>query len=340
MVLTFGELLLRLAAPGYTRLLQKDSFDATFCGAEANVAVSLANFGIQTKYITVVPDDEIGDSAIRTLRSFGVDTSDIIRKDGRMGLFYLEKGASQRPSKVIYDRAYSSFALSESKDYDWDALFPGVKWFHFTGITPALSDNLSEICLEACKKAKEKGIIVSCDLNYRAKLWSPQKAKSVMTGLMHYVDVCFANEEDAEKVLGIKSDNTNINTAVLDYKGYEDVAKQICDKFSCKFVAISLRKSFSASRNGWNGMLYNNEDGQTYFSKEYDIQIVDRVGAGDSFSAGIIYGLINNKSYAEIVDFAVAASCLKHSIEGDFNRVSIKEIGSLVQNGGNGRVSR
>ena len=161
-----------------------------------------------------------------------------------------------------------------------------------------------------------------------------------MTGLMHYVDVCFANEEDAEKVLGIKSDNTNINTAVLDYKGYEDVAKQICDKFSCKFVAISLRKSFSASRNGWNGMLYNNEDGQTYFSKEYYIQIVDRVGAGDSFSAGIIYGLINNKSYAEIVDFAVAASCLKHSIEGDFNRVSIKEIGSLVQNGGNGRVSR
>lgn len=340
MVLTFGELLLRLAAPGYTRLFQKDSFDVTFCGAEANVAVSLANFGIQTKYVTVLPDNEIGIAAINSLKYFGVDTSDIIKKDGRMGLFYLEKGASQRASKVIYDRAYSAIAFSKSGDYNWEEIFLGVKWFHFTGITPALSDDLAEICLDACKIAKEKGITISCDLNYRAKLWSTDKAKIVMTKIMNYVDVCFANEEDADKVLGIKSDKTNISAAVLDHKGYEDVAKHICDEFNCRYVAISLRKSYSASHNGWNGMLYDGVSRQAFYSNEYDIQIVDRVGAGDSFSAGIIYGLISNKSFADTVDFAVASSCLKHSIEGDFNRVTVTEIDYLIKNGGNGRVSR
>ena len=340
MILTFGELLLRLASPGYTRLLQKDCFDATFCGAEANVAVSLANYGMSTRFLTVLPDNEIGYAAANSLRWFGVDTSTILYRPGRMGLFYLEKGASQRPSKVIYDRAYSSIALSNADDYDWDSLFDGMEWFHFTGITPALSDELAIICLNACKKAKELGITISCDLNYRAKLWSTEKAQSVMSSLMQYVNVCFANEEDAEKVLGIKAKNSDIENGTLNREGYKVVAEQICQKFGCTHTAISLRKSFSASRNGWSGMLYESKTGSAYYSRDYEIQIIDRVGSGDSFTAGVIYGLINHKLNQDTIEFATAASCLKHSIEGDFNRVTAEEVDRLIRSSGNGRVVR
>lgn len=340
MILTFGELLLRLASPGYTRLLQKDRFDATFCGAEANVAVSLANYGLNSRFLTVLPDNDIGYAAENSLKWFGVDTSLIMYHPGRMGLFYLEKGASQRPSKVIYDRAYSSIALSKKTDFDWDALLDGVKWFHFTGITPALSDELAGICLVACKRAKEKDIIVSCDLNYRAKLWSTEKAQSVMKEIMQYVDVCFANEEDAEKVLGIKAQNSDVENGTLSKEGYQSVAKQICQSFRCEYTAISLRKSYSASCNGWSAMLFDKKTDSAFFSKEYDIQIVDRVGSGDSFTAGVIYGLVNHKSNQDTIDFAAAASCLKHSIEGDFNRMTVDDVERLIRSSGNGRVVR
>ena len=339
-VLSFGELLLRLAAPSYTRFLQKDSFDATFCGAEANVAVSLSLFGLESVFLTKLPENEIGVAAMRSLQYFGVNTDCIVFGDGRMGLYYLEKGASQRPSKVIYDRKNSAVALSENADYNWDKLFEGVDWFHFTGITPALSDNLSVICKEACMAARKKGIMVSCDLNYRKKLWSTEKAKEVMSSLMKYVDVCIANEEDAEKVLGISPDDNNVNEARLNKSGYELTAKEICQKYGCKYVGITLRESYSASVNGWSCMLYDRDKSETVFSSKYDIQIIDRVGSGDSFTAGLIYGLINGKSNQETVEFAAAASCLKHSVEGDYNRVTVEEVESLIRNGGSGRVQR
>lgn len=254
-VLSFGEILLRLASPGYTKLFQKDSLDATFCGGEANVAVSLANFGVQSEFLTVVPDNDVGHASLNALRYFGVDTSKTFFKNGRMGLYYLEKGASQRPSKVIYDRAFSSIALAEPADFDWDALFDGVNWFHWTGINPALSDNMVQICEQACKKAREKGITISCDLNFRKNLWSSETAQKVMSNLVRYVDICIANEEDADKVLGIKAPNNNVESGKLNKSGYEYVAKEICERFGCKKVAITLRESINASRNGWSGMI-------------------------------------------------------------------------------------
>ena len=339
-VLCFGELLLRLSSPGYNRLFQKDSLDATFCGGEANVAVSLANFGIDSEFVTKFPDNDIGRAAEKSLKYFGVNTAKIVYGDGRMGLYYLEKGASQRPSKVIYDRAYSAIALADKNDFDWDKLFSGVTWFHWTGINPALGDNVAEICKLACKKAKEKGITISCDLNYRKNLWTSEKAQRVMSELMPYVDVCIANEEDADKVLGIKADNTDIENGELSIDGYKKVAAEICDIYGCKKVAITLRKSYSASRNGWSGLIYDNNTKECIHSTEYDIQIVDRVGGGDSFTAGVIYGMINKMIDKETVEFAAAASCLKHTIEGDFNRVTVQDVKSLLQNGGNGRVQR
>lgn len=339
-VLCFGELLLRLSSPGYTRLFQKDSLDATFCGGEANVAVSLANFGIDSEFVTKLPENDMGRAAEKSLKYFGVNTDKIVYGDGRMGLYYLEKGASQRPSKVIYDRAYSAIALADKSEFDWDKLFEGVTWFHWTGINPALGDNVAEICEQACKKAKEKGITISCDLNYRKNLWSSEKAQRVMSELMPYVDVCIANEEDADKVLGIKADNTDIENGELSIDGYKKVAAEICDTYGCKKVAITLRKSFSASRNGWSGLIYDNNSKEYIHSTEYDIQIVDRVGGGDSFTAGVIYGIINGMVDKETVEFAAAASCLKHTIEGDFNRVTVQDVKSLLQNGGNGRVQR
>ena len=338
-VLSFGEILLRLASPGYTKLFQKDSLDATFCGGEANVAVSLANFGVQSEFLTVLPDNDVGHASLNALKYFGVDTSKTFFKNGRMGLYYLEKGASQRPSKVIYDRAFSSIALAEPADFDWDVLFDGVNWFHWTGINPALSDNMAQICEQACKKAKEKGITISCDLNFRKTLWSSEKAQKVMSNLVQYVDVCIANEEDADKVLGIKAPNNNVESGKLNKRGYEYVDKEICERFGCKKVAITLRESINASRNGWSGMIYN-ATGIANYSTHYDIDIVDRVGGGDSFTGAMIYSLITGKDDKSAIEFAIAASCLKHSIEGDFNRVTVSDVENLINNGGNGRVQR
>ena len=339
-VLSFGEILLRLASPGYTKLFQKDSLDATFCGGEANVAVSLAILGQESSFITKVPNNDVGRAAINSMRYFGVNTSKVIYGGGRLGTYYLEKGASQRPSKVIYDRAYSSIAMAEPEEFDWDVILDGVEWFHWTGINPALSKNVANICRQACVIAKKKGITVSCDLNYRGNLWSSAEAQETMTKLMPYVDVCVANEEDAEKVLGIKAAGTDVENGKLDRNGYKDVALQICDKYGCKYVAITLRQSYSASRNGWSGMLYDATKGETYFSKTYDIQVVDRVGGGDSFTAGLIYALSNGLENEYAINFAVAASCLKHTMEGDYNRSTVLDIEKLISSGGNGRVQR
>lgn len=337
-VITFGELMLRLAPENYLRFVQSDKFQATFGGAEANVAVSLANFGVDVSFVSKIPEHQIGQSAVNSLRKFGVDTSKIVRGGERLGIYYCEKGASQRPSKVIYDRAYSSIALAKPKDFDWNKIFEGANWFHFTGITPALSDELSEICETACKTAKDLGLTVSCDLNFRKKLWSKEKANLVMSRLCKYVDYCIANEEDAKDVFGIEAENTDIYAGKLDRSGYVSVAKQLVDKFGFKGVAITLRESKSANDNDWSGMLY--VDKQAYFSKKYSMHIVDRVGGGDSFGAGLIYSLINNKTMQESIEFAVASSCLKHSIEGDYNLVSKEEVESLALGNASGRVQR
>lgn len=337
-VITFGEIMLRLAPEGYYRFVQADSFGATFGGGEANVSVSLANYGIDTAFVTKLPTHEIGQAAVNSLRKYGVDTSFIVRGGPRVGIYYLEKGASQRPSKVIYDRAGSSIMLAAKDDFDWDKIFEDVSWFHFTGITPALGDNVAEICLEACKKAKEKGITVSCDLNYRKKLWTKEKASQVMDKLCHYVDVCISNEEDANDVFGIKSESTDVTSGKLNKDGYKEVAKKLTDRFGFKKVAITLRTSISASENNWSGMLY--EDGKAYFSKEYNMKIVDRVGGGDSFGGGLIYACLNDYEPQKAIEFAVAASCLKHSIEGDFNMVSVSEVQTLAGGDGSGRVQR
>ena len=339
-VVTFGELLLRLAAPGYTKLFQKDSLEATFCGGEANVAVSLAILGVDSVFATKLPDSDVGYAAAHSLDYFRVDTSKIIYGSGRMGLYYLEKGASQRPSKVIYDRSYSAIALSKRNEYDWNSILDGADWFHWTGINPALSNELALICEDACKVAKEKGITISCDLNYRGKLWRPEKAQEIMKPLMKYVDICICNEEDADKVLGIKPIGSDVETGELNDAGYIQTAEMINDCYGCKYIATTLRKSISASRNGWRAMLYDSETQKGYFSREYDIQIVDRVGGGDSFGAGLIYALGMEMDCQASIEFATAASCLKQTIEGDYNRTSIKEIEALLAGGGNGRVQR
>lgn len=339
-VVTFGEILLRLAAPRYTKLFQKDNLECTFCGSEANVAVSLANFGIDSVYITKVPNSDVGHAAVNSLQYFDVDTSNVIYANGRLGLYYLEKGASQRPSKVIYDRSNSSFAMAKLEDFDWDKIFVGAEWFHWTGINPALGGQLPQICEVACLVAQKKGLRISCDLNYRGKLWSPQKAQEVMTPLMKYVDVCICNEEDADKVLGIKTLDTDVEQGELSLAGYERTADKIHKLFGCKFIATTLRKSYSASRNGWRAMLYDAHAMRSYFSREYDIQVVDRVGGGDSFAAGIIYSMIQGQGNQEVIEFATAASCLKHTIEGDFNRTNVDDVLILLNSKGNGRVQR
>lgn len=339
-VITFGELLLRLAAPGYTKLFQKDSLDATFCGGEANVAVSLSIFDIDSVFVTKLPDSDVGYAAERSLDYFKVDTSKIVYGNGRMGLYYLEKGASQRSSKVIYDRAYSAIAMAKRKEFDWDGIFDGADWFHWTGINPALSDELAVICEDACRAAKAKGLTVSCDLNYRGKLWTPEKAQEIMKPLMKYVDVCICNEEDAEKVLGIKPEGTDVDNAELSEAGYVYTAETIHNLYGCKYIATTLRKSYSASQNGWKAMLYDAEALESYFSREYDILLVDRVGGGDSFGAGLIYALGTGMACQDAIEFATAASCLKQTIEGDFNRSTISDVKALLKNGGNGRVQR
>lgn len=339
-VITFGEILLRLAAPGYTKLFQKDSLESTFCGGEANVAVSLAIFGLASSYVTKVPDSDVGHAAINSLRYFNVDTSNVVYGDGRLGLYYLEKGASQRPSKVLYDRAYSAIAMAKREDFDWNTIFEDADWFHWTGINPALGGELPKICEDACKAARDKGLTISCDLNYRGKLWSPKKAQEIMKPLMKYVDVCICNEEDAEKVLGIQAQNTDVESGELSHAGYVHTAEMIYSCYGCKYVATTLRKSYSASRNGWSAMLYDAEAMESYDSREYDIQIVDRVGGGDSFAAGLIYAMTQKMSCQDAIEFATAASCLKQTIEGDFNRTSAADVQALLRSGGNGRVQR
>lgn len=336
--ITFGELMLRLAPEGYYRFVQADRLGATYGGGEANVAVSLANFGTDVGFVSKLPENEIGQAAVNSLRRFGVDTSGIARGGNRIGIYYLEKGASQRPSKVIYDRAGSSFAMSGKEDYDWDKLLDGVTWFHFTGITPALGDNLADVLLDVLPTMKKRGITVSCDLNYRKKLWTRDKAREVMTKLMPYVDVCISNEEDAYDVFGIKAGGTDVTKGNLDKESYKSVAKQLADKFGFSYVAITLRTSISANDNKWAGMLY---DGKEYnLSKEYLIHIVDRVGGGDSFGGGLIYALMHVYDSKSAIEFAVAASCLKHSVEGDYNMVTVSEVKALAGGDGSGRVQR
>ena len=337
-IVTFGEIMLRLAPENYLRFVQADRLEATFGGAEANVAVSLANFGEDVAFVSKLPTHEIGQSAINSLRKFGVDTSFVARGGERVGIYYCEKGASQRPSKVIYDRAGSAIATATGDDFDWDKIFDGAKWFHFTGITPALSDTLAGIVLQAVKSAKEKGITVSCDLNFRKKLWSKEKAKEVMSEICKYVDVCIANEEDAKDVFGIEAENTDIESGKLNEQGYVSVAEQLVDKFGFKAVAITLRESISANDNYWSGMLYT--DGKAVFSKKYAMHIVDRVGGGDSFGAGLIHSLLAGKNATDAIEFAVAASCLKHSIEGDYNMESKEEVEALANGNASGRVQR
>lgn len=334
----FGEIMARLNPIGYLRLVQAEQLEISYAGGEANVAVSLANYGKDVSFVTKLPDNDLTKSALRKLKSYGVDVSDVVLGGERMGVYFVEKGASQRASKVIYDRKYSAISMAQPEDFDWDQIFEDTEWFHFTGITPALSDEVAKICLIACKKAKEKGITVSCDLNYRNKLWNSKKAGEVMAKLMEYVDVAIGNEEDCEKVFGIKSEGTNITGGSLSKEGYIAVAETLSKRFHIPTVAITLRSSLSASDNKWAGMLYVNE--KSYFSKEYLVHIVDRVGGGDSFGGGLIYALSSGYEPQKTIEFAVAASCLKHTIEHDFNEVTIDEVTKLMNGDGSGRVQR
>ena len=330
--------MMRLNPEGYRRFVQADRFEASYAGGEANVAVSLAQYGEEASFVSKVPSHEIGQACVNSLRRYGVGTEHIIRGGDRLGIYFMEKGASQRPSKVIYDRAGSAIALAKRNEFDWDCIFEGADWFHWTGITPALGGDLPMICLDACKAAKEKGLVVSCDLNYRKKLWTREEAGQTMEKLMPYVDLCIANEEDASDVFGIQAEDTDIDAGQLSREGYLSVAKQICERFGCRKAAITLRSSISATINRWAGMLYDGSD--AYFSKEYTIHIVDRVGGGDSFGGALIHSQIKGWDPQRSIEFAVAASCLKHTIEQDFNMVNEAEVNALVSGSGSGRVQR
>ncbi|BAE85094.1 sugar kinase [Desulfitobacterium hafniense] len=337
-VVTFGELMLRLSPPGYLRFVQTDSFSATFGGSEANVAVTLAQFGLDVSFITKLPSHEIGQLAVNSMRRYGVDTSHILRDGSRIGVFYLEKGASQRGSKVIYDRENSAIALAKADEFNWEEIFMDAEWFHFSGISPALGDNMANLCRIACKKANSLGIPISCDLNYRKKLWTREQAHKVMTELMEYVDVCIANEEDAEDVFGIKPKHGLASAGVIDKESYQEVARMLVDRFGLKLAAITLRRSFSATHNQWSSILYNGKE--FIHSKSYDIHLVDRVGGGDSFSGALLYGILEKFELSKALDFATAASCLQQTIEGDFNLISFDEVLSLVEGNTFGRVNR
>ena len=337
-IVTFGEMMLRLAPVGYDRFVQAKEFGAVYGGGEANVAVSLANYGKNTYFVTKLPKHEIGQAAVNELRRYGVDTQYITRGGDRVGIYFCEKGASQRPSKVIYDRAYSAISEAKKEDFNWDKIMEDVEWFHFTGITPALGDNIASITMDAILAAKKAGATVSVDLNYRKKLWSTEKAGRVMEELVKHCDVVIANEEDAEKVFGIKAEGTDITGGTLSDEGYKKVSAELVSRFGLKCAAITLRESISASENNWSAMLY---DGTNFYkSKKYSIHIVDRVGGGDSFGAGLIYGLTSGYDMQKSLEFAVAASCLKHTIEGDANHVSISEVESLMGGDASGRVQR
>ncbi len=337
-VVSFGEVMLRLSPPGHLRLTQTPVLEMTFGGGEANVAVSLAQLGDESSFVTRLPRNDIAEACIQQLRGLGVDTRGIIRGGDRIGIYYLETGASQRASTVTYDRGHSAIAEVDPAELDWPKLLQGATWFHFTGITPAISERAAQATLDAAGAAKRLGLSVSCDLNYRKKLWSPERAQQVMSGLMPHVDYCIANEEDAEKVFGIKAAGAEVSQGKLDRDRYVDVAAQLTDRFGFRGVAITLRESYSASRNGWSGVYYH--AGHACFSRRYEIDIVDRVGGGDAFAAGFIHAQANELAPQQVIDFAVAASCLKHSISGDFNRVSLREVEGLLTGDGSGRVQR
>ena len=333
--------MIRLSTPGFSRFVQAEQLNVTYGGGEANVAVALSNYGLESYFVCKIPKHEIGQAAVNHLRRFGVSDSYLVRGGDRLGLYYLETGASQRPSKVIYDRARSAVSEMEATEVDWDAVFDGARWFHWTGITPALGQKAQAATVAACKAARAAGATISCDLNFRSKLWTTEEAQAVMVPLMEYVDVCIANEEDAERSLGLKAGHTDIETGEIDEEGYVRVAKTLKSMYGFETVAITLRESFSASRNGWSAMLYDDKDCNTPTrSKRYEIQLVDRVGGGDSFASGLIYGLLSENNTRDALEFAVAASCLKQTIYGDFNLVSVEEVKKLAEGSGSGRVER
>lgn len=338
-ILTFGEIMLRLQPPGYKRIIQTDSYEAVYGGGEANVAVSLAQFGDDVEFFTKLPVNPIADACVNTLRGRGVGTGKIVRGGDRMGIYFCEKGFSQRASQVIYDRAHSAISEIKESDYDAAALLDGVQWLHWTGITPAISDNAAQAVADLMAEAKKRGVAVSCDLNFRKKLWSREKANAVMTRLLDGVQWLISNEEDCKDVFGIEAEGSSIVGGKLSVEGYAGIGRKVLAMFpSMKAVAFTLRESYSAGRNGWSAILVTAD--KVFTSKHYDIDIIDRVGGGDSFGAGLIHGLVNGWSEQRSLEFAVAASCLKHTIEGDFNAVSEDEVLKLVGGDGSGRVQR
>lgn len=339
-VITFGEIMIRLQPYHHERFVQASYLEFTFGGGEANVAVSLANFGIDAAFVTKLPEHTIGQCVVNNLRRYGVDTSLITRGGSRVGIYYNEKGAAQRGSVCIYDRAHSAIQEALPGDFDWDRIFEGADWFHFTGITPALGPNLVELCKAACEAARARGIRISCDLNYRSKLWTPAQAQLAMTELCQYVDICIANEEDIKDVFGIEAEGNDVQAGKLNESGYLSVARQLAKRFGMQKVGITLRESHSASDNGWSALLYDAPSGKYYFSRKYAIHIVDRVGGGDSFAAGLIYSILTGKSDRAAVEFASAASALKHTVEGDFNMVSVAEVEKLAGGDISGRIQR
>ena len=340
-IVTMGETMLRLSTPNHEKFIQADEFDVCYGGGEANVAVSLANYGHDTEFVSKVPANPIGECAVAALRKMNVGTKFVARGGERLGIYFLEHGSAMRPSNVVYDRANSAIATATADDFDFDAIFEGADWFHFTGITPAISDAGAEITELACKAAKAKGVKISCDLNFRKKLWSSEKAQKVMSNLMQYVDVCIGNEEDAEKVLGFKPGETDVTSGELELAGYKSIFEQMVEKFNFEYVISSLRVSNSASDNGWSACIYKRDTKEFYHSREYHITpIVDRVGGGDSFAGGVICGFCDGKDFKETLEFAVAASALKHTIPGDANMVTRAEVDALAGGDGSGRVQR
>jgi 2-dehydro-3-deoxygluconokinase len=337
-VVTLGEIMLRLSTPDFKRFVQADTFDVTYGGGEANVAAALCNYGLNGTFVTKVPDNAIGQSAINHLRRYGVDTRFIVRGGDRLGIYFLETGASMRASQVIYDRAHASISEVELNEFDFDKILDGAAWFHTTGITPALSDKAAILAETALKTAKVKGITTSIDLNYRKKLWSKEKAREVMTRLCQYADVCIGNEEDADTTLGFKAKDTDVTRGELNLEGFKDVFKQMKEKFNFKYIASSLRESHSASDNSWSALVYDGKD--FYHTKKYEVRIVDRVGSGDSFASGFIYGLVTGMSMPDAAEFGVAASALKHTIPGDLNHATLSEVKELMKGDASGRVQR
>lgn len=337
-VVTFGEIMLRLSTPGYQRIVQADAFDVTYGGGEANVACSLANYGLDATFVSRVPDNPVGQAAINHLRRYGVDTRYVQRGGERLGVYFLETGASQRPSNVIYDRQHASIAEVRPDSFDWAEIFSGADWLHVTGITPALGEDPAKATLEAARIAKSMGLTVSCDLNYRKKLWTQSQALSTMTELMSYTDIVIGNEEDADQVFGIGAAASDVAKGLIDQDAYCEVARELVERFELKMAAVTLRQSASAFDNGWSALIHDGK--KCYRSQRYSIHVVDRVGGGDSFAGGLIYALLAGFPTDRSLEFAVAASCLKHTIPGDFNHVSVSEVEALMGGNASGRVQR